>query len=388
MASISHFTFTGRSGGHVLIFGVLLVSVISFLIQGCTPSTDRAASPPTPQPTVQTAVKLVTPPTQDSQINQLDQLAPPSSAAAESPGGSLKQGAITTAANGLIARQHLAVLSDQIGPRLPGSPEEAEAAAYIEAVLAEYGYAPQRQPFALTTEEGDELNSANIIAVKPGLSPREIIVGAHYDSVDDGNGADDNASGVAVMLETAKMLNDVQTPYTIRFIAFGAEEVGLNGSLFYVDQMSDADIRNTVGMINLDSLIAGDKAYVYGDAGSARSIRAWILRRAAETGFYLEGKTAEDMDEWDGTPCDCADYGPFQAAGILFAYFEATNWELGDEDGLTQAEPEFGEDGVIRHTTYDNLDYIDTTFPDRIDQHLQLFVTLLTDTLTQFKETD
>ncbi|MDY0020613.1 MAG: M20/M25/M40 family metallo-hydrolase [Anaerolineae bacterium] len=288
---------------------------------------------------------------------------------------------------GSLAREHLEVLSEEIGSRLPGSPEEAEAAAYVEAAFEAYGYEVAVQPFSFVTENEEELESVNVIAVKPGVSTEELIVGAHYDSSDEAEGADDNASGVAVLLEVAELLQDVETPYNVRLIAFGAEEADLDGSRYYAGRMDDAEIQNTVGMINLDSLAAGDVAYVYGDPGPG-TLRDWIMERAEEAGFDLEARAAEDMDEPDGTPCECADYGPFQEAGIQFAYFEATNWDLGEQGGMTQVDLDLGEEGVIRHTEYDTLEYIDTTFPERIDDHFDLFVTLLYDTLTQFEAQD
>jgi hypothetical protein len=148
--------------------------------------------------------------------------------------------------------------------------------------------------------------------------------------------------------------------------------------------MSQTDIENTIGMINLDSLIAGDRTYLYGNAGPG-SMRDWILQAAKERGFELEGRTAQELDSPDGTPCNCADYGPFQAAGIPFAYFEATNWDLGEEDGMTQTDTQFGARGAIRHTAYDTVSYIDKSFPGRIDDHLRVFVTLLVDTLAAFE---
>jgi alkaline phosphatase isozyme conversion protein len=294
-------------------------------------------------------------------------------------------------ANGLVARQHIVALSETIGPRVAGTPGETKAAEYIEAAFKAYGYVTELQVFSFTTEDDDEettLNSANVIAVKTGMSPRELIVGAHYDSIGAGEGADDNASGVAVMLEVAEKVKDIQTPYTIRFVAFGAEEVDLDGSRYYVGQMGASDVQNTVGMINLDSLIAGDIAYVYGDAGPAGVVRDWILEFAQSRGFDVETQPGDSLDEPDGTPCDCADYGPFEEAGIPFAYFEATNWNLGEEDGLTQVDPEFGEEGEIRHAEYDNLSYIDESFPERVNGHSGLFVTLLYGILTEFKLPD
>jgi hypothetical protein len=316
--------------------------------------------------------------------------APGPTVSAPTPGATYRRVVLGEPAqrNGLVARWHILALSEGIGARVAGTPAEAKAAAYIRLAFETLGYATYVQPFSFSSEDGagDDitLNSANVIAVKPGQSDETIIVGAHYDSVDAGNGADDNASGVGVMLEVAGQIRDIQTPYTIRFVAFGAEEEDLDGSRHYVADMSEFDIEMTVGMLNLDSLIAGDIAYVYGDAGVPASLRDWILETAHARGLDLQTRSVDELDLPDGSPCDCADYVPFQAAGIPFAYFEATNWELGERDGMTQVAPEFGDAGEIRHTVYDTMGYLDATFPGRSDQRLHLFVTLLHATLSQF----
>ena len=95
---------------------------------------------------------------------------------------------------------------------------------------------------------------------------------------------------------------------------------------------------------------------------------------------------AVELDEDDGTLCECADYSPFQEAGVDFIYFESTNWNLGDEDGMTQVNRSIGEDGIIRHTRFDTIDYIDQSFPGRIDERLGLYVTLLVNILTDFDQ--
>jgi len=296
---------------------------------------------------------------------------------------------------GKIARQHILALSETIGPRVAGNPQEAEAALYVQSALQEQGYTVELQPFSFNTDEDGgqtglrsvSVFSQNVIAVKPGLSTREIIVGAHYDSVDVGRGADDNASGVGVMLEVAELIQGAQTPYTVRFIVFGAEEIGLNGSRYYVDHMSALELQNTVAMVNLDSLIAGDITYAYGSTGPKGVLRDWILEKALSHGFEMQTQSGAELDLPDGTPCDCSDYTPFEHAGIPFVYFEATNWNLGKKDGYTQVDLKYGVQGKIWHTKFDDLDYIDQTFPGRIDDHLSQFVTLLYETLTQFVTT-
>lgn len=270
-----------------------------------------------------------------------------------------------------------------IGPRVAGTDGEVQAAQYIATVFKAIGYSPDVQSFTATDSKNKSISSANVVAVKKGTSTQEIIVGAHYDSTEPGLGADDNASGVAAMLEIAKLVAGATTPYTIRFIAFGAEESGLLGSYAYLNQMSQDEFENTVAMIDLDSLVAGDIAYVYSDE-SQSVVRDWALEWASGNGLDLQ--TVKDVDLTDpNTGKGSSDYAAFRDAGIPYAYFEATNWTLGNKKGDTQVDTRFGNRGVIRNTKYDTLEYLDTTFPDRVDQHLNLFISVVYNLLTQFE---
>jgi Zn-dependent M28 family amino/carboxypeptidase len=274
-------------------------------------------------------------------------------------------------------------LANGIGARYPGSAEEAEAASYIQDALESYGYPVTVQPFTFD-DYGDDYTSANVIATKAGASPRTIVIGAHYDSGDEADGADDNASGVGALLELAMQLRGVETPYTVKLIAFGAEEAGLYGSAYYVDSLSQAELQKMIAMVNLDSLSAGDVTYVYGDGGRT-SLYEWTWQAAEAADLALETRPLSDLDD-DGYPCECADYDAFQAAGVPIVYFEATNWNMGDQDGYTQVDPRYGENGMIWHTVYDTIEYLDKTFPGRIEAHLNLFVTLLYRMTTEYHE--
>jgi hypothetical protein len=285
---------------------------------------------------------------------------------------------------GEIAFSHVTAIADEISSRPTGTEKEAQTAQYIVNALEELGYAPETQPFTTLGMSG-VVHSSNIIAVKQGLLPQEIVVGAHYDSVPVGTGADDNASGVGVLLEAAQRVKDISTPYTIRFILFGAEESGLGGSKYYAGRMKLEEIQNTIAMINLDSLIAGDIAYVYGDAGDAGVMRDWALTYAKEQNLNLQSQPGINPDYPPGTTGDFSDHAPFKALGIPYTYFESTNWMLGDQDGYTQVSPEYGENGKIWHTSYDTLDYINTTFPGRIQERLNLFVVVLQGILTEYQ---
>lgn len=149
------------------------------------------------------------------------------------------------------------------GPRPTGSAAEARAAAYIQETLAAEGYRVERQPFPLPG--GGE--SANVVAL-PDFDPatdRHLLVGAHYDTVVGSPGANDNASGVAVLLELARVLAARPARLPVVLVAFGAEEGrpgphhrSLGGSRHYAQGLSPEAARNLAAMINLDMIGRGD----------------------------------------------------------------------------------------------------------------------------------
>jgi hypothetical protein len=280
-----------------------------------------------------------------------------------------------------IVRDHIAALMG-IGLRVEGTDGERQGAAYIASTLEGYGYQPETLPFTAVDYYGNTVNSQNVVAVKSGRSSREIIVGAHYDSTAGGPGADDNASGVAMMLEMAQLLEGRSTPYTIRFVAFGAEEGGMVGSTAFVNQMSASERANTVGFVNLDSIVAGDFMYAYADE-ALPALRDWALAWAA--GRSLDLGTIRNVDLGGPAGVGSGDYAPFTRAGIPFVYFEATDWSLGGQDGYTQVDPAYGNHGELRHTSYDTLAYVDALFPGRVDAHLNTVAVVLLGLLTEFE---
>jgi hypothetical protein len=283
---------------------------------------------------------------------------------------------------GQVARRHLAALTE-IGARWSGSAEEAEAGQYIAHVLADLGYAPSVRPFSGTDDDGEDIDSANIVAVKVGDSAETIVVGAHYDSSDEGRGSDDNGSGVAVLLEAAELIAAVSTPCTVYFVAFGAEEAGCLGSDAFVSTLSSHEASTIALFVNLDSISAGDRAYVYSQEGAGSAAREEAIDWATSHGYDL--RTVRNVDLTDEDGYATADYGAFEHAGIPWLYFEATNWELGDRDGYTQVDPRYGDEGAIIHTEYDDLEYLDQVFPGRVDARLDLFVTVLCALLTGYR---
>lgn len=128
-------------------------------------------------------------------------------------------------------KRHVTELAGRVGERNVWRPEAmAAAAGYIRETLEDTGYAVNSQSF---TSRGLTVN--NLEAVQPGQGAVDeiIVVGAHYDSVVGSPGADDNASGVAALLELARMLAGTALPRTVRFVAFANEEA----PFFYGDEM-------------------------------------------------------------------------------------------------------------------------------------------------------
>jgi aminopeptidase YwaD len=135
--------------------------------------------------------------------------------------------------------------------------------------------------------------SENVVGIKLGTAlPDEIlVVGGHLDSVPGAPGANDNASGIAAMLEVARLLAEVPTARTVHFVAFGAEEVGLLGSDYYVRNRPGAKI----GMINLDMVGDGPTVLIANSAGSGGLLDA-TERVAGRLGLRIERLRSGNSD--------------------------------------------------------------------------------------------
>jgi Zn-dependent M28 family amino/carboxypeptidase len=163
--------------------------------------------------------------------------------------------------------------------RAPGSPGHEAAAAYIAERFKAFGLAPggangtYLQPFTLAAGPSREPRTvANVVGYIPGTkaewSSQSVVVSAHYDHLgrgwpdvhkgDEGKvhpGADDNASGVAVMLELAHVLGGAEKPQrSIVFVAFTGEESGLEGSKHYVEHPGRFPVEQVMGVVNLDTV--------------------------------------------------------------------------------------------------------------------------------------
>lgn len=150
-------------------------------------------------------------------------------------------------------------------PRHPGDDTHQAAMEYVMDKLAAYGYQVEQQRFEYDTTDFDTgerltFQGTNLIAVKKAdIDPTGdiLILGAHYDGVAGMPAANDNGSGLSVLLELARVLQYLPSDTEIRFVAFDAEEDGLYGSMEYVGRLTDT--QNIIGMLNFD-MLGGEKA--------------------------------------------------------------------------------------------------------------------------------
>ena len=96
----------------------------------------------------------------------------------------------------------------------------------------------------------------NIIVTKNSsiATTNNLILSAHYDRAEDSVGANDNGSGVAAVLELARILKDTEIPYNIKFILFSGEEKYMLGSRWYVGKLTEDERKQIIGVINIDTI--------------------------------------------------------------------------------------------------------------------------------------
>ena len=121
--------------------------------------------------------------------------------------------------------------------------------------------------------------SGESIVVRIGSGSKRIVVGAHYDAWQGSQGANDNGSGVAVVLELVKTLRSQTWKCTIDFCFFDQEEKGLLGSQFYIQKVLDR--KNHYGMINLDVVGTGEELFVGPVGGGDDEFLMPLVRQAS-----------------------------------------------------------------------------------------------------------
>jgi len=232
---------------------------------------------------------------------------------------------------------------ESLGRKAPGTDALAAAADWIETRYRSLGYANiSRQDVRFRSE-----TLQNVIVTKPGTAVpnKYLLLSGHYDTAA-GPGANDNGSGIAVMLEVARVLSEVETGLSVRFVNFSGEEVGLVGSRAYVDEIVVPEAMDIVLVLNVDEVggAAGatndvitcerdERPPVENNAASAAATDSLAALTRAYTS--LDTRIAH---AWG------SDYLPFQSAGyVITGFYEAnrSRYPHTPDDVVANLDPEY-----------------------------------------------
>ncbi|RSS37647.1 M28 family metallopeptidase [Streptomyces sp. WAC08241] len=204
-------------------------------------------------------------------------------------------------------KQHLtdlqSIATSNGGNRAHGRAGYKASIDFVKAKLDAAGYTTSLQTFTTSGATG-----YNLIADWPGGDPNQVLMsGSHLDSVTSGPGINDNGSGSAAILETALAVSRAgyQPSKHLRFAWWGAEELGLVGSKYYVNNLATTERSKIKGYLNFDMIGSPNPGYfVYDDDPTIeKTFKDYYAGLGIQTEIETEG---------DGR----SDHAPFKNVGV------------------------------------------------------------------------
>lgn len=214
-----------------------------------------------------------------------------------------------------------------LGIKTTGTTNNADALTWIKNKYISYGYSASQiveDPFTFGST-----SSKNLVITKTGTvyPDKYVIICGHFDSIY-GPGVNDNGSGTSIILEAARILKNVPTEYSIKFIHFSGEEQGLEGSKHYVNNVAYQngtrvlDIKLVFNLDQVGGVIGNNNNTVYCDQDQAgptsnNAASAAVTQQLRNcTALYSPLQTAVD-------PAEDTDYIPFERKGeVITGFFE------------------------------------------------------------------
>ncbi|MGI8646523.1 MAG: M28 family metallopeptidase [Nocardioides sp.] len=203
-------------------------------------------------------------------------------------------------------------LAGRIGPRHATSAAYDEAARWVAGELRALGYDLRRQ--SVSVPGGDSWGvqveagtSVNVVATLPNvdLARPHLVVGAHLDTVPQAPGAEDNASGIGVLLAAASAAAQGSTRLPVAFVAFGAEEPRgptdadhHYGSRQYVAELGPAERRAVRGMVSLDRVGVGAAVPVGSASEGGDEAQRAVLAAAERASVPVVDDYNRSSDHW------------------------------------------------------------------------------------------
>jgi hypothetical protein len=239
--------------------------------------------------------------------------------------------------------QHL----QSLGVKSPGSTALSNTKNWLISKYQSYGYTDIAQDnFTYLSN-----TMTNVVVTKTGtLFPNTfLIVSGHYDTKS-GTGTNDNGSGVSIILEVARLLANIDTRYSVKFINFSGEEQGLRGSKHYADDIAQAQGLDILIVFNIDEVggIAGtanntircesDQSSSYPSVSTNNAVSAAYTDTLVTLTHLYSGLSTVITNAYG------SDYMPFEYNGeIITGYYE---------DNVSS----------VVHTSNDNLAHLDTSY--------------------------
>jgi len=220
---------------------------------------------------------------------------------------------------GDAALEFTRVLAETFPDRVTGTPASHRAANYLRAQLRNSGYAVNLEPFPLWLR-GMRVQGENVIAQSEGDSPQSVAIIAHYDSqFTSHRAAEDNASGVGVLLELARVLHQSPHSHGLILAATDAEEWGMIGARELTDFLKS---HHTIAVISIRYIMAGPpRALQMNCTGQFSGYTPLWLRQLLVASGRAEGASVEQdtgQAEWIERSLEnpTQDQGPLLRAGI------------------------------------------------------------------------
>lgn len=254
------------------------------------------------------------------------------------------------------------------GNRASPGPGYDASVDHVAQVLREAGFDVTTPAVTAVQDDGTEAAVRNVVAqTRTGNAANVVLVGAHLDSVPEGPGANDNASGVAALLEIAvRMGGSPPLPNAVRFGFWAAEEVNFEGSVGYVDSLSRSDRDALALYLNVDMVASPNAGYfVQGGVGEDGEETgppgSGVVAGTLVEELSAAGVSAERVG-FDGG----SDFVPFLEAGIPAAGV------LSGDEGIKTGEQAEHWGGTVGeefdrcyHAACDRAEGIDRTALDR-----------------------
>jgi len=288
------------------------------------------------------------------------------------------------------------------------SAEEKESGSYVKSEFEKLGYKVEEQTFSSSDQTG---TSANYIVKIPGeglmfqneagtyvLENRQVIVGAHYDTLYGASdaatmlgfdGIQDNACGIGCLLTFAKQLRTQSVGYDVVLIAFGAGHDSYAGARAYSSLMTADDIASTDAMYCVESIYAGDKLYASAGWNSLIPGTKYEMRRKLyevydvvyenslsskngvdllynESGLSLDVNGDGILDVYREVTQTMSDYAPFDSAGIPTVFFESYDYNYSNVSEMKETKNLHLQmnGGLIRGTNADSLSILEVSLAE------------------------